>query len=121
MEDIKYTEVKPWDDSVKTDHAAKCGGERNLVEIKIVTDDNYRFHYLVKRPTRTIVQAVAEIEAKPDAKKEPKDKTSIQNLMLGCVLEGDKSAFEHDASIYTALLKQISQLINKSRVDLKKS
>lgn len=119
--EINYTEIKPWDDSVKADHAAKCGGDRNLVVIPIVTDDDYRFVYLVKRPTRTILQAISEIEAKPESKKDPRDHTSIQNLMLGCVLEGDKSAYENDASIYTALLKEISQLIKTSRVDLKKS
>lgn len=118
--EIEYTVIKTWDDSVKTAHAAKCGGERNLVEIDVITDDNYRFSYLVKRPTKTILQAIAEIEAKHESKKEPKDKTNIQNLMLGCVLEGDKDAYDNDASIYTALMTRISQLVKQAKVDLKK-
>ena len=117
---VEYTEVKPWDDSVKTEHAAKCGGVRNLVEIDVITEDNYRFSYLVKRPTKTIVQAITEIEAKHESKKEPKDKTNIQNLMLGCVLEGDKDAYENDAAIYTVLMTRISQLVKQAKIDLKK-
>lgn len=115
-----YTEAKNWDDSVKQAHAAKCGGERNLVEVDVITEDNYRFSYLVKRPTKTIVQAITEIEAKHESKKEPRDKTNIQNLMLGCVLEGDKDAYENDAAIYTVLMTRISQLVKQAKIDLKK-
>jgi hypothetical protein len=118
--ETKYTEVKNWDDSAKQAHAAKCGGERNLVEVDVITNDNYRFSYLVKRPTKTIVQAIAEIEAKHESKKEPKDKTNIQNLMLGCVLEGDKDAYDNDAAIYSVLMKRISELVKEAKVDLKK-
>ena len=120
MENVKYTEVKGWDDNVKTEHAAKCGGDRNLIEIAIITDDNYRFSYLVKRPTKTIIQAIAEIENKPEKLKQAKDITSIQNLMLGCVLEGDKDAIENDAAIYTRLMEAVSELVDKAKRDLKK-
>jgi hypothetical protein len=40
--------------------------------------------------------------------------------MEGCVLAGDKAAYESDASIFTVLMKNISSLVNQARGDLKK-
>lgn len=119
-EKIEFTVVKPYDDSVIAEHAAKCGGQRNVIEIIIETDDNYQFYYLVKRPTKTVMQAIAEISEKPESKKLQTDVTQIQKLMLGCILEGDRDAYEHDGLIYTQLLKRIGQLVNKSKDILKK-
>ena len=120
QEENKIKVIKPYDDSVIAEHAAKCGGERNVIEIIIETDDYYQFHYLVKRPTKTVMQAIAEISEKPESKKLQTDVTNIQKLMLGCVLEGDRDAYEHDGLIYTQLLKRIGQLVNQSKESLKK-
>ena len=105
--------IKPYDDAKINEHAAKCGGKRNLRELIISTDDNFEFHYLIKKPSRATMQAVASSEQK-------KDIDSTQRLMLGCVLEGDKEAYEHDGSIYVNLLKGIGELAHIANQELKK-
>lgn len=108
--------IKPYTEDDINAHAAKCGGRRNLREISVLTDDLEEFVYLVKKPSRNVLQAIAE----ENEKKDKKNITTIQKLMLGCVLEGDKDAYEHDGSIYTDLLKQMAQLVKTKRSEIKK-
>lgn len=108
--------IKPYSEEQIDAHAAKCGGRRNLREISVITDDLEEFVYLVKKPSRNVLQAIAE----ENEKKDKKNITTIQNLMLGCVLEGDKEAYQHDGSIYTDLLKQMSHLVRTKRSEIKK-
>jgi hypothetical protein len=108
--------IKPFDEDQINAHAAKCGGRRNLREISVLTDDLEEFVYLVKKPSRAVLQAIAEESSKGDKK----NITSIQKLMLGCVLEGDKDAFEHDGAIYTKLLTEISKLVRAKKSEIKK-
>lgn len=118
-EEVKYQEVRPYDDSQLETHAAKCGGRRNVVEIAVFTDDHYKFMYLVKRPSKSVLQAIAEEKEKGDKKNDPTAITNIQKLMIGCVLEGDREAFEHDGAIYSQLVKEIGKLTQQARGDLK--
>ncbi len=113
---IPVTVIKPFGDVEIEAHAAKCGGRRNLREIPITTDDNEQFVYLVKKPSRAVMQALAEEEQKGDKK----NVTTIQKLMLGCVLEGDKEAYEYDGAIYSQLLKAIGMLVKTAKSDIKK-
>ncbi|SHH75126.1 hypothetical protein [Flavobacterium johnsoniae] len=108
--------IRPFTDAEIDAHAAKCGGRRNLREISVLTDNNEEFVYLVKKPSRNVLQAIAEESNKGDKK----NITVIQKFMLGCVLEGDKEAYEHDGSIYTDLLKQMSNLVKTKRSEIKK-
>jgi len=62
------------------------------------------------------MQALAE----EGEKGEKKNITTIQKLMLGCVLEGDKEAYEYDGAIYTKLLKGIGGLVNTAKEEVKK-
>lgn len=105
-------ESKPYDEVKIDQHAAKVGGRRNLREIKIESDGD-TFCYLVKKPGKTVIQAIAEAEKKGDI-------TGMQKLMLGCVLEGDMEAVEYDGAIYSQLLKQVSALANMAKSDIKK-
>lgn len=110
------TVIRPFTDEQIEAHAAKCGGRRNLREIPVTTDSDEQFVYLVKKPSRALMQALAEEGAKGDKK----NITTIQKLMLGCVLEGDKDAYEHDGAIYTKLLKGIGGLVNTAKEEVKK-
>ena len=112
----KLSVIKPYTEVQIDAHAAKCGGRRNLREIPVTTDNDEQFVYLVKKPSRSVMQAIAEENEKGDRK----NITTIQNLMLGCVLEGDKEAYEFDGAIYTQLLKSISQLVKTAESDVKK-
>ena len=104
--------VRPYTDADIEQYAGKVGGKRNLKEVVITTDDNYVFHYLVKKPSRSVLQAIAASESK-------KDTDAIQKLMIGCVLEGDKDSFEFDGVIYAQLLKQVGGLVNLAKGEFK--
>lgn len=98
--------IKPYTDVQVTEHEAKVGGKRNLKEIIIKDDEGVEYCYLVKRPTRAIVQASAEAMQKNDLKAQHK-------LTMGCVLEGDMEVIEQDGVMFSELLARI-QLIGKS-------
>lgn len=104
--------IKPYDEGQVEAHALKVGGKRNLREI-VITNDDEQFYYLVKKPSRAIMQAIAHAESK-------KETDNIQKLMLGCVLEGDKEAYEHDGSIYISLLESVGALLYENKQELKK-
>ena len=110
-----YEVIRPFDESAIDAHAAKCGGRRLLKEIEVITDDDYKFCYLVKRPTKDFIGAV---QAKTKATET--DTPGIEKLMIGLVLEGDKQAYELDASIYTQLIKQIGGMLRSASSDIKK-
>jgi|GEM_PF-713973 len=118
-EQDENTEVKvlrPYTDEQVEEHAAKSGGRRNLREIAIDTDDGYQFVYLVKKPSKNLMQAIAAEESKKDKA----NVTTLQNLMLGCVLEGDKDVYENDGAVYMQLVKNIGSLVKTAHGDLKK-
>lgn len=109
--------VRPYNEDQIDQHAGKCGGRRNLRQIPIVVDDgDYEFWYLVKKPSRAVLEAIAAEEAK----KEKVNTSTIQKLMMGCVLEGDKEAYEYDGAIYSELIKNIGNLIKQAKGELKK-
>lgn len=97
---------KTYTDVQVNEHEAKVGGKRNLKEIIVKDDEGSEYYYLVKRPTRAIVQASAEAMQKNDLKAQHK-------LTMGCVLEGDMEIIEQDGVMFSELLARI-QLIGKS-------
>lgn len=105
--------IRPYGEEQIEIHAARMGGRRNLREVTITTDDDYQFVYLIKKPGRSVIQAVAEYEVK-------KDSTAQQKVMLGCVLEGDRDAYEHDGAVYSQLLTRIGDLLTTAKADIKK-
>lgn len=115
------TVSKPYSEETIEAYAGKCGGVRNLREIPIYTDDGYEFWYLVKKPSKNVLQAIAYEKEKGDKKNDPNAINEIQKIMMGCILEGDKDAYEHDGSIYTALCKEIGKLASGSSSTLKNS
>lgn len=105
--------IKPYGQTEIDNHAAKVGGARNLREIIIETDDDMEFHYLVKKPSRSVIQAITDAEKK-------KDINVQQKIILGCVLEGDKEAYEYDGAIYSQLLSKVGQLMESAKGTIKK-
>lgn len=105
--------IRPYGDTEIENHAAKVGGRRNLREISIVTDDNLEYCFLVKKPGRNVIQAIADAEQK-------KDINTQQKIILGCVLEGDREAIEHDGAIYGELIKSIGKLLESAKGNVKK-
>lgn len=115
MENTKKspTIIKPFGEAEIDKHAGTCGGKRNLKEIVITTEDDEQFVYLVKKPSKSVMQAIASAEKKNNI-------DAVQNLTIGCVLEGDKQAYEHDGSIYIELMKAIGKMVNTSKGEVKK-
>lgn len=116
---VNFIEVKPFNEANIEAHSGKCGGLRNLKQIPIYTNDGFVFWYLVKRPSMAVMQAIAEAKERGDKKQDIKAITDVQKLMMGCVLEGDKSAYENDGAIYTELCKQIGKMVTEAKSDLK--
>lgn len=108
---------RPFSDNEIEAHAARVAGRRNLRVISILTDGGeYQFDYLIKKPSRTVITAITDKKGKKDGA----DLNEVAKLLLGCVLEGDKEAYEHDASIYEELINKISELAYSAEGHLKK-
>lgn len=101
--ETKEVIVKPYTAEAVAEHEGKVGGKRNLKEVVITDDEGVKYYYLVKRPSRNVVQASAEAMQKKDLKGQHK-------LALGCVLEGDMEIIEQDGVMFSELLARI-QLI----------
>jgi len=110
-----YEVVRPYDEAVIVAHAAKAGGRRLLKEVEVITDDDYKFCYLVKRPTKDFLTAVREKKAGTEP-----DVSGIEKLMMGLVLEGDMQELDRDASIYSELLTKVGSLVKSASSDIKK-
>lgn len=105
---VQLEVVKKYTDADIEAEAPKVGGKRNLREVVVTTDDGYEFWYLVKKPNRSVLQAIAEYEQK-------KNIQAIEKLMYGLVLHGDKEALEHDGAIYTKVMEEIGRLVQSAK------
>ena len=94
---------RPYSDVEIEEHAAKCGGKRNLKEVIITDDAGLKHAYLVKRPTKSVVQASAVASKSGDIIKGHK-------LAMGCVLAGDMEVIELDGVMFSELLARVQQI-----------
>jgi len=113
VENKKGVIVKPYTPEVVAEHEAKVGGKSNLREIIVTDDEGLDFYYLVKRPTRSVIQAITNANGKNDI-------NGASKIMLGCVLEGDLEAIENNGAIYLALVENITTLIGGVKSEIKK-
>lgn len=113
MDTVAKKYIKPFTDETVAVHEAKVGGKRNLRIIEIADDDNNVFVYLVKRPTRSIIQAMTSAGAKSNT-------DGVAKILLGCILEGDLEAIENDGSMYLALIENITTLVGGTKGEIKK-
>lgn len=94
-------------------HALKVGGRRNLREIIVEDDDGGKTAYLVRKPSRALMQAIT-------AAGEKRDVTKSANLLIGCVLEGDMELLDSDGSVFVELTGRIAELAQQSKSEVKK-
>jgi hypothetical protein len=94
-------------------HAAKCGGKRNLREIIITDDEGVQVAFLVKKPSRSVVQAIT-------AENDKKNVNGATKIIIGCVLEGDRELLENDGSVFLELTGKISELLSQTKSEVKK-
>lgn len=108
---------RPYTEADIDGHAARVAGRRNLRDISILTDGGeYQFDYLIKKPSRSVITAITDKKGKKDGA----DLNEVAKLLLGCVLEGDREAYEHDGSIYEELINKVSELAYSAEGHLKK-
>lgn len=105
--------VKKHSDADVIEAAAKVGGKQNLRVVTIATEDGIDYEYLVKKPSRNVLSAIAKYEEK-------KDTTSIEKMMIGCILFGDADAYEHDGAVYKELMTEIGKLVQTAKGSTKK-
>lgn len=105
--------VKPFTDFDIAAHEAKVGGKRNLRLIEIQDDEDTVFVYLVKRPTRSVIQAMTTAGAKNNT-------DGVAKILLGCILEGDLEVIENDGSMYLAMIENITTLVGGVKGEIKK-
>lgn len=105
--------VKKHTDADVIEASAKVGGKQNLRVVTIATEDGIDYEYLVKKPSRSVMSAIAKYEEK-------KDTNAIEKMMLGCVLFGDADAYEHDGAVYNQLMTEIGKLVQTAKGSTKK-
>lgn len=94
---------RPYSETEVTDFHAKCGGKRNVKEVIITDDEGVKYAYLVKRPTRSVVEASIVAAQNKEILKGNK-------LAMGCVLAGDMEIIEQDGVMYSELLARVKQI-----------
>lgn len=102
--DITQEEIDAW--------KAKYG-KNSLTQVSVESNgENYEF--IIKRPGRTVLDAIAEYGMK-------KEVTKANKVMVtSCVLAGDMEAMENDGAVYGAVLQEISALMEKTQTAVKK-
>lgn len=103
---------RPYTQDQILEHEGKVGGKRNLKEVVITDDEGAQHAYLIKRPTRSVVQASGEAVAKKDFK-------GANKIAMGCVLEGNQDLLESDGAIYATLLEAINKIGSKTTAEIK--
>ena len=86
-------------------------GEKNLRLATATDSDGEEFQFVLKKPSRAIVQALNACQGN----EEKAEKILIKN----CIVEGDMEALD-DAEVYIGILEQCGKLFKKANVELKK-
>jgi hypothetical protein len=73
-------------------------------------------YYLIRKPSKALLNLLSSKEYKGEQNTEKANDAMIKN----CVLEGDMERMENDGSICTSLLEKIANLVNATKVTLKK-
>jgi hypothetical protein len=105
--------IKPFTDETIAVHEAKVGGKRNLRLIELPDDDNNVYVYLVKRPTRSVIQAMTKAGSSNNTE-------AVAKVLLGCVLEGDVELLESDGSMYLSMIEMITSMVGGVKGEIKK-
>lgn len=71
-------------------------------------------YFIIKKPSKSLVHLINSKEYKGDVEK------ANQTMISNCVLAGDTELLENDASVYTGVIEQLANLIQASKVELKK-
>lgn len=71
-------------------------------------------YFLIKKPSKALVYMANSAEFKG------KEQDLTEAIITNCVIKGDLERADNDASIFSGLNQKLSELINSTRVELKK-
>lgn len=103
-----YIDITP--DQIQ-DLKAKHG---EIAEVEIKGDAGQCARFIIKTPTRTVLDLVGQHGVKNDVF------ASNKVIISNCVLGGDMDMMEADGGVYAALLTEINRLIKTKEVKVKK-
>ena len=89
-------------------------GENNITQLDITLDNDRQETYIVRKPGRKEIEAVGQHSINKDVSK------ANNVLIANCVLHGDKELIESDGDVYATILEQLSFLMKKREVAIKK-
>jgi hypothetical protein len=81
--------------------------------ISAYSDLNGLCHYIIGKPTRSILDAMAQYEA------DGKTKAAQEALFKSCILAGDKTLLPPDVDLQTAIGNKLSELFKRLEVSEK--
>ena len=95
--------------------ALKAKHGNKLSELRITTSEEKEIVFVLKKPTRAVIEAIA------DTKNDPKGKISkSSNIMLqNCVVAGPMEELE-DGEVYATVLEAVGKLFTKASSEIKK-
>ena len=88
---------------------------KKLSELKFTTSEDEEMVFVLKKPTRAVVEAIS------DLKQDPKSKISksTQIMLSNCVIAGPMEQLE-DAEVYATVLEAVGKLFTKANSEIKK-
>lgn len=89
-------------------------GEHNLRSAIVETQGGKAEEYVIRVPGRAELEAVGRHGANKDIAK------ANQVLISNCVLHGNTQLFDTDGTVYAAILDELSRLMRKAEVAVKK-
>ena len=103
--DITAAHIQDW----KARHGAD-----GLSEVLVTIDDNTTARFVICKPGRTVMDAVAQHGISKNVA------GSNKALISNCVLGGDMELLEKDGGVYGEVLKHINASISAYRTEVKK-
>jgi hypothetical protein len=107
----KLLNITPVTPEVELELKAKHG-EKRLRRQTVTTAEGEAVVFIIKKPTRTVIQAVGAMKNDTDA--------ANRLLIANCVLAGDADSFENDGEVYGAVMRAIGLLMKASETKLEK-
>lgn len=95
--------------------ALKAQHGNKLSELKFETSEGQELVFVLKKPTRSVIEAIADI--KNDAK--GKISQSSKLMISNCVVAGPMEELE-DGEVYATVLEAVGRTFTKASADVKK-
>ena len=107
--------IPEFSEKVVSDFKLKYLNGLKIVEIYPDEEAVKPYQFLIKKPSKALVYMLSSKEFEGNIEK------SSNAMVTNCVLAGDLSVLEDDASLFTELVTSIGNLMKGARSELKKA